>query len=147
MTSSPHYTDHLIEALRCLDDRQLERLAQTIIERVRWPKSESFARWYEREIGIPLAEAKQRGVVDLEIMEKAWKDSAANWFAESCRQSAEREQWKACAQRLEARLNAMTKPIESKLTMEQKLEYVANLKLEYAQRDEFEKRVNRNIEA
>lgn len=130
MTTSPHYTDYLISALQCLDDRQLQMLAQTIIERVKWPKSECFSRWYEREIGLPLAEAKQRGVTDLEIVEKAWKDSAANWFAESCRQSAEKEQWKACAQRLEARINAMKKPIECNLTMEQNLGYLQKLKEE-----------------
>ena len=74
MTDSPHYTDHLIAALRCLDDDQLRKIASEIMERL------------------------------------------------------------------------TPKPDKCKLTLEDKLEYVAKLKLEYAQQDEFEKRVNRNLE-
>jgi hypothetical protein len=111
MTESPHYTDHLITALRCLSDHQLARLAEGIFERV-----------------------------------KPSKEMDERWFHEAIRQRSEKDQWKACAQRLEARLNAMTKPIKCKLTMEERLEYVAKLKLDYAQQDEFEKRVTRNLE-
>ena len=34
MTDSPHYTDHLIAALRCLDDDQLRKLAKEIKARI-----------------------------------------------------------------------------------------------------------------
>lgn len=34
MTESPHYTDHLIAALRCLDDDNLRKLAHEIMGRL-----------------------------------------------------------------------------------------------------------------
>jgi hypothetical protein len=52
MTTSPHYTDHLIAALRCLDDNNLRILAREISARV----SSSKTQWRCTLCGIDFEE-------------------------------------------------------------------------------------------